>query len=185
MEQLYIKNMVCARCIKVVKEEILALGLTPSEVELGIVSFQEKISVNQKLLIQKALEKNGFEILDDKNARLIEKVKSLLLENVYQHITRKEKLSEWLRASVGVEYSYLSHLFSAMEGTSIEKYLINLKIERAKELLIYDELNNSEIAYQLGYSSLQHFSTQFKKATGLTPTDFRKIRPLHHRQSLS
>lgn len=172
---LHIKNMVCNRCIKVVREELERLGYHPLSVSLGEAVIA---GAPDRELIRKALEANGFELIEDKRAKTIEKIKHAILQFVY---TDHEKTPVTIPASgfiareVGQEYGQLSALFSSMEGMTIEHYLILQKIERVKELLKYGELTLSEISYQLGYSSLQHLSNQFKSITGMTPTQFKKM----------
>lgn len=176
---LYIKNMVCSRCIKVVREELEKLGLKVDKIILGEVKV---ITQNNEINIEKikeVLEENGFELLDDKQAKLVEEIKIAIIELIH-HKSENENnnvhFSRYLSDKLGVSYQYLSTLFSSMEGITIEKYIINQKIEKVKELLVYDELNLSEISYKLGYSSVQHLSNQFKKITGLTPSEFKKLR---------
>lgn len=178
--ELYIKNMVCNRCIKVVRDELTKLGITVHQVELGKaeISFDEKKISSDA--IRHTLETNGFEVLESKKAKMVEKIKGLIIDLIY-----KEKLeffemniSQYLESKMAKDYSVLTSLFSSVENITIEKYLIYQKIERAKELLVYDELSLSEIAYKLGYSSVQHLSNQFKKNTGLTPSHFKKIKDL-------
>lgn len=170
--------MVCNRCIKVVSEELQNLGHSIQSIELGSVELLGDISKIQIKQIDSILKDNGFELIDDKKSRLIDKIKTTLIELVHY---QKEKaahinLSDFLSEEIGYDYSYLSKLFSSIEGITIEKYLIRQKIEKAKELLVYDELSLSEISYRLGYSSVQHLSNQFKKTTGLSPSHFKKIK---------
>lgn len=175
---LHIKNMVCNRCIKVVQDELSALGYSIKNIELGELTLKEDISDLKMDKISRVLADNGFELIDDKKSRIINRIKTLIIE--YIHYDREKpghmNLSEFLAKELGHDYSYLSNLFSSVEGITIEKYLINHKIEKVKELLVYDELSLNEISYQLGYSSVQHLSTQFKKITGLTPSHFKKIK---------
>jgi AraC-like DNA-binding protein len=174
--KLYIKNMVCNRCIMVVKSELERLGYPPSQVELGEVALAQELSPAERATVDQALQGLGFALIDDKKSRLIEKIKTLIVELVHQHSNAlKINLSDHLSDQLHVDYNYLSHLFSEVEGTTIEKYFIAQKIERVKELLVYDELTLSEIAYQLNYSSVAHLSNQFKKVTGLTPSHFKTI----------
>lgn len=175
--KLHIKNMVCNRCILVVQNELERLGFTPSAVILGEATLDREPSAEEKKQIEETLTSLGFALIDDKRSRLIEKIKTLIVELVHQ---KNSELSTSLSAYLGNElhhdYSYLSGLFSESEGTTIEKYFIAQKIERVKELLVYDELSLSEIAWQLHYSSVSHLSNQFKKVTGLTPSHFKRIR---------
>lgn len=173
---LAIRNMVCGRCIRVVKEELENLGHTIKEIDLGRVVLLEEPTNAEREIIQKVLTDNGFELIESQQAQLIESVKTLIIK----HIHHKEEKSAWLNFSdflakkTHINYFHLSKLFSSLEGITIEKYVILQRIERVKELLIYEEYNLSEISYQLGYSSVAHLSAQFKKVTGLTPTAFRK-----------
>lgn len=169
--------MVCNRCKMVVKAELERLGYTPRIVELGEVVLDNELTDTEKLNIDEALQRVGFSIIDDKKSRLIEKIKNLIIELVHrQNDEIKTNLSDYLSSLLNHDYSYLTHLFSEVEGTTIEKYYIAQKIEKVKELLVYDELTLSEIAFQLHYSSVAHLSNQFKKVTGLTPTHFKNIR---------
>ena len=175
---LYIKNMVCNRCIKVVKEELLNLGFEVTEIELGKVKLNRKIEDSELIKIIQILSNNGFELIDDRKGRIIERMKTAIIEYVHhgKEIPEHINLSDFLSNEIGHDYSYLSSLFSSIEGKTIEKYVILQKIEKVKELLVYDELTLNEIAYQLGYSSVQHLSNQFKRTTGLTPTFFKNIK---------
>ncbi len=178
--ELHIKNMVCPRCIKVVKDEFKNLGIEIKEIELGRVEMVNELSEEQITKVREVLEENGFELIGDKKGQLIDAIKSLIIEKIHHSddITDKMLASDVIASQLGHDYSYLSHLFSSVEGTTIEKYIINQKIEKVKELLVYDELTLNEISYQLGYSSVQHLSNQFKKVTGLTPSYFKKMK--HH-----
>lgn len=175
---LRIKNMVCPRCIKVVSEELEKLGYQTTVEKLGIAKLNhsiEQIDINR---ISRVLEENGFELLVEKSARIIDSIKTLLIELIYhdQLESLSVNLSDFLAGQLNHDYSYLSSLFSAVESITIEKYFILQKIERVKELLIYDELTLSETAYRLGYSSVQHLSNQFKKITGMSPSHFKSLR---------
>lgn len=177
MEKLYIKNMVCGRCIKVVKEELEKLGIKYNYVNLGEAELSEPIESNKLEQLRRSLLENGFELIDDSKNKLIEKIKTLIINSIYQSNKPEEiNYSDHLSKQTGKPYTYLSSLFSSVENTTIEKYIISQKIERAKELLVYGELTLSEIAYQLGYSSSQHLSNQFKKVTGFTPTYFKNLK---------
>jgi AraC family transcriptional regulator len=168
--------MVCGRCITAVKNVLEDLKLPHDSIQLGEVQLKKAASVNQLTALKEKLQPLGFELLDDSKKRIIEKIKNIIIEQV--HYGKKDKrynLSEKLSASLHKDYSYLSHLFSDVEGITIEKYFIKQKIEKAKELLVYDEASLSEIAFQLGYSSVAHLSSQFKKVSGLTPSHFKRI----------
>ncbi|MFS8615281.1 MAG: AraC family transcriptional regulator [Solitalea sp.] len=176
--KIYIKNMVCPRCIKVVKEELENLELPVTEVELGEASFQRDITGEELARLATMLEENGFELLEGQRQRLIAQLKTLIIEMVHTGTADKEaheNNSTYLSRKLNQDYNYLSSLFSATENLTIEKYIILQKVERVKELLAYNELSLSEIAYQLDYSSVAHLSAQFKKVTGLSPSHFREI----------
>ena len=162
--------MVCSRCKMVVNDELIRFGVHPTSVQLGEVEIKEDLDGHQKARLNKALLSFGFEIIDAKKSRIIEKIKNAIVELVhYSENQLKTKLSEHLSTTLHHDYSYLSNLFSEIEGTTIEKYLIAQKIEKVKELLKYDEQSLSEIAERMGYSSVAYLSNQFKKQTGLTP----------------
>ncbi len=174
---LTIKNMVCNRCIKVVKEELEKLNLDVRSIILGeaVVSGEEKDLPMTE--IKNVLIENGFELIEDKKAKTIEQIKIIVIEHIYNDSEKdKDKnISKVLVENTGYDYNYLSSLFSSIENITIEHYFILQKIERAKELLKYGELTLSEIAYRLGYSSVQHLSNQFKKVTGLTASQFKDL----------
>jgi AraC family transcriptional regulator len=173
---LYIKNMVCNRCILVVKQELEKLAITACNVALGEVETDKELSKDQIERLDKNLQILGFELLDSGKQQLIEKIKNTIIHHVHHsEEEHRENFSDILSKTVHKDYSYLSGLFSEVEGITIEKYIINQKIEKVKELLIYDELNLSEIAYKLGYSSVAHLSNQFKKVTGLSPSHFKQV----------
>ena len=180
---IYIKNMVCNRCKMVVTSVLGKLGLHAVRVELGEVIIREdRLSPETKDQLTRELQPLGFELLDDKKTRTIEKIKTLITDLVQNRNNRlKIKLSEHLQQALHHDYSALSHLFSSVEGITIEKYYILQKIEKVKELLVYDELTLSEIAYQLHYSSVAHLSNQFKKVTGHTPSGFKALGPSKRR----
>ena len=167
--------MVCNRCIKVVKDELEKLGLDVEDIKLGEVTVSSEKTISKEN-VQTVLEENGFEILEDKSVKLIEKIKTLIISLVHHKSegqTLSQNYSEIISREVGKDYHYLSQLFSAKEGITIEKFIIQQKIERVKELLIYDELSLSEIAYELNYSSVAYLSNQFKQITGMTPSQFK------------
>jgi AraC-like DNA-binding protein len=175
--KIYIKNMVCNRCILVVKSELEKLGYKPLNIGLGEVDLTSDLSETEKVILDNHLKTFGFELISDKKSRLIGQIKSFIIEMVHQNdCEMKTNLSDYLSSKLHHDYTYLSNLFSAVEGTTIEKYFIAQKIERVKELLVYDELSLSEIAYQMNYSSVGYLSNQFKKVTGLTPTHFKNIK---------
>jgi AraC-like DNA-binding protein len=170
--------MVCNRCIKVVKDELENLSLHPESVQLGEVVLKEEEKSIDKGKIKAALSQYGFELLDDKKSYIIEKIKNIIIELIHYNDGTHENYnySYLIAEKIGMDYTYLSALFSAIEGITIEKFIILQRIERVKELLVYDELTLSEIAWKMGYSSVQHLSNQFKKITGLTPTHFKEIK---------
>ncbi len=174
---LRVKNMVCARCIRVVKEELENLGYKTTVERLGLAIIEHPEIQPDMGEIAQTLEHNGFELLVDKSAEIIEHIKTLIIDLIYQDELEEMNinLSEYLVQKLKHDYSYLSTLFSSVESITIEKYFILQKIERVKELLIYDELTLSEIAYRLGYSNVQYLSNQFKKITGMSPSRFKVL----------
>lgn len=177
MMKLFIKNMVCARCIRTVRNIMSDAGVDVDDVQLGEVVITSPLTDVQKMLLINAFHDEGFELLDDKHSRIVERIKNLVISEIhYQQGMKKETVnfSDFLAGELGHDYSFLSKLFSAVEGITIEKYIITQKIERVKELIIYDEMNLQEISYQLNYSSSQHLSNQFRQVTGMTPTEFRQ-----------
>jgi AraC-like DNA-binding protein len=175
--KLYIKNMVCIRCKMVVKDELTRLGLKYISVELGEVEIMESISLVKLEQFRAALLRSGLELMDDKKSILIQKIKTVIIELVhYSEEPLVINLSDYLAEKVEHDYTYLANLFSEVQGTTIEKFFISHKIERVKELLVYDELTLTEIAYKMHYSSVAHLCTQFKKVTGLTPSHFKALK---------
>lgn len=169
--------MVCVRCKMVVSSELDKLGIFYRNLILGEVELFQDISNEQLEILDAGLRKNGLEIITDKRARVIEKIKNLIIEEIhYSETELKINFSEHLSKQLGYNYQYLSNLFSEIHGTSIEQFIIKQKIERVKELLVYNELNLSEIAWKLNYSNVQHLSNQFKKITGLTPSFFKTLK---------
>ena len=169
--------MVCIRCKMVVKEELTKLGIRFTSVELGEVEVMENVSVEQREQIRGALLKSGLELMDDKKSILIQKIKMVIIDLVhYSNEPLTINFSEYLSQKLNYDYTYLANLFSEVQGTTIEKFLIAHKIERVKELLVYNELNLTEISYQMHYSSVAHLSAQFKKVTGLTPSHFKQLK---------
>lgn len=169
--------MVSNRCKMMVKEELKKLGLHFIVVDLGEVDIMEDITDTQRKELQHALLESGLELMDDKRAILIEKIKNVVIEMVHHtdEIT-KINFSDYLSEKLHYDYTYLANLFSEVQGTTIAQFLISHKIERIKELIIYDELNISEIAWKMNYSSVAHLSNQFKKITGLTPSHFKQLK---------
>lgn len=174
---IYIKNMVCDRCIMAVRSELTKLNIKVSDVELGEVTIDGEIGNEKKSKLRDALNNLGFELLDDSKTRIIEKIKTAIIQLIH-HSDNDIKInySSFIEDKLKKDYNYLSNLFSEIEGTTIEKYIINQKIERVKELLVYNELSLSEIANKMGYSSVAYLSGQFKKVTGLTPSHFKSIK---------
>jgi AraC-like DNA-binding protein len=168
--------MVSMRCKMVVKEELKKLGLHYI-VDMGVADIMEDITPEQRLQIRNGLIKSGLELMDDKKAVLIEKIKNVIIEMI--HFTDelpKTNFSDYISGKLKYDYTYLANLFSEVQGTTIEKFIISHKIERVKELIIYDELNLTEIAWNMHYSSVAHLSNQFKKITGLTPSHFKQLK---------
>lgn len=182
--KLYIKNMVCNRCRMAVEAALLKVGIDPVSISLGSVELREKPSAEALQQLQQGLQQIGFEIIDDRKSRIIEQIKNVIVNLVHHRDEMiNVNLSAHLSSSLHYDYNYLSNLFSSVEGTTIEKYLIAQKIEKVKELLLYDELSLSEISDRLGYSSVAYLSGQFKKVTGLTPTYYKSLRS-HPRNNL-
>lgn len=166
--------MVCNRCIAAVKQELERLELTPTALSLGVVTLEKAPDENQLIQLKDGLASLGFELLDNEKKKLIDKIKTIIIEQVhYSDSNAMHNFSEIITQNIHKDYSYISGLFSEVEGITIEKYIINQKIEKAKELLVYNELSLSEIAFQMGYSSVAHLSSQFKKVTGLTPSYYK------------
>ena len=175
--KLYIKHMVSNRCKTAVKEELKKLGLHFIVVELGEVEIMEDISTEQREEIKAALLLTGLELMDDKRSILIEKIKNAVIEMIHHSSElMKTNFSSYLSEKLNHNYTYLANLFSEVQGTTIEQFIISHKIERIKELIIYGDMNITEIAWEMNYSSVAHLSNQFKKVTGLTPTFFKKMK---------
>jgi AraC-like DNA-binding protein len=171
--------MVSIRCKMLVKSELEKLGLQYTRVELGEADIEENISPGQWNELNTALKRSGIELIDDKKSNLIEKIKQVIVELIhYSEEPLEINFSEYLSGKLNHDYASLASLFSESQGITIEHFLIIHKIERVKELLIYDQLNITEIAWKMGYSSSAHLSSQFKKVTGLTPSFFKKIKQL-------
>lgn len=173
----YIRNMVCSRCKIMVNDLFSKTGLVPVSVELGEVEVNETPTQQQLQSLERSLEGLGFEIIDDRKSRLIEQIKNTVITIIHHHEHfPKTNFSEFIAEKVNYDYNYLSNLFSEVEGTTIEKYLIAQRIEKVKELLMYDELSLAQIAHQLGYSSAAYLSNQFKKQTGLSPSFYKSLK---------
>ena len=170
--------MVCDRCIMTVRQLLDKEGLAFKNIQLGQVELAEPPQADQLENLKNSLRESGFEMLDDKKSRTVERIKNVIVSMVqgYDEDEFNKKLSATLEEKLNMDYHYLTTLFSSVEGVTIEKYVILQRIEKVKELLMYDELNLSEIAYKLGYSSVQHLSQQFKKVTGLTPSRFKQLK---------
>ena len=174
---LYIKYMVSLRCKMMVREELKKLNLDYLNIDLGMVEILGEISPAKWDLLRENLAKSGLELLDDKRAILIERIKNVIVEMVhYTDEIPKVNYSEYISEKLHHDYTYLSNIFSEVKGITIQHYIIMHKIERVKELLLYDELNLTEIAFMLNYSSVAHLSNQFKKITGLSPSFFKQMK---------
>lgn len=184
--KVHIKNMVCNRCVMVVKQLFNAAGIEPLSVNLGEVEVSETIAPDKLTLLDNQLMEHGFERIDDKKSQLLERIKAAVIDTIHHqdHFEMNINWSHYLSEKLHYDYHYLSSLFSAVSGITLEQYIIRQKIERVKELLFYDELSVKEIAFKLGYSSVAHLSAQFKKVTGLTPTAFKAARETASRKSL-
>ena len=177
-EVLHIKNMVCNRCVLAVVHILRQLSIPYHAIQVGEIHLDHIPDEAKKIQLKEHLEAIGLEIIDNRQNQLIEKIKQFVLLKARNEIPaqeKKQKLSYYLTEKLPMDYSYLSNLFSSVEGRTIENYFIEQRIEKAKELLVYGELSLSEIAYQLDYSSVAHLSAQFKKTTGLTPSHFKQI----------
>lgn len=178
---IYIKNMVCPRCITAVKNVLINLDLPFHQITLGKVDLIHALNEFQRLQLEKDLNILGFELLESGKSILISKIKTLIIDQIHHtYSPLGENYSSFISQNLYHEYSYLSRLFSSVEGITIEKFISKQKIEKVKELLFYNELSLSEIAFQLDYSSVSYLSTQFKKETGMTTTEFKSIhKPVH------
>lgn len=168
--------MVCSHCAEVLQEKLQSNGFYIHDIELGELTLENSISNPELNRLQTIINENGFEIIDNENSRVVEQIKNIIISLVRTPKTLDSNLSKYLSAQLHKDYQQLSRLFSAVEGKSIERYFILQKIERAKELIVYGEKTLSEIAYELDYSSQQHFSRQFKKETGLSPSHFKNVK---------
>ena len=169
--------MVSLRCKMVVKDELQRLGINCQSIDLGVIEVEKGISDEQMEKLANNLRKSGLELLDDKRNILVERIKCVIIEMIhYSEEVPKVNDSDYISKKLGYDYTYLSNTFSEVKGITIQHYIITHKIERAKELLLYDELTLTEIAYKLNYSSVAHLSNQFKKITGLTPSYFKEMK---------
>ncbi|WP_159518991.1 helix-turn-helix domain-containing protein [Sunxiuqinia indica] len=175
--KLHIRNMVSNRCKMIVKSELNKLGLHFILVDLGEVEIMEKLTTEELAQLNNSLQESGLAIIGDKKGILIERIKNIIIELVhYSEEQIKVNLSDHLSEKLNYDYTYLSNLFKEHQGITIEHFLLTHKVERVKELLVYDELNVSEIAYIMHYSSVAHLSNQFKKLTGLTPSQYKQLK---------
>lgn len=172
----YIKDMVCDHCGEVLASKLSESGFEPEWIRLGELKLKNPVSPEKYGVLSEVVTQNGFEIISDRNSRVVETIKHRILDIVHGKVSLQTNLSVYLAKEIHKDYQLLSRLFSSIEGKSIERYFILQKIERAKELIVYGDQSLTEIAYELGYSSQQHFSRQFKKETGLSPSHFKEIR---------
>jgi AraC-like DNA-binding protein len=175
--KIFIKYMVSLRCKLIVKEELRKLGFLHSIIELGVVEIPDDISPSQKQQLKENLQKVGLELLEDKKSILIERIKNVVIEMIhYSDELPKVNYSDYVSEKLGYDYTYLSNVFSEVKGITLQQFIIMHRIEKVKELLLYEELNLTEISYRLQYSSVAHLSNQFKKVTGLTPSFYRQLK---------
>jgi len=181
--ELHIRNMVCPRCISVVTQELERLKLPVLQVVLGEVRLARAPTAEELSAVRKALQEHGFELLEDKKAELVERIKLLIIELIrsgkVEHL--QVNISDYLAAAIGRDYGYLSSVFSAEEGITVAKFVVLQKVERVKELMAYNELSLSQIAYLLGYSSVAHLSNQFKQVMGASPSEYKRSRELQRK----
>lgn len=184
--KLYIKNMVCPRCIAAVSKQAEDSGLKVDSVHLGVVNLKKEPSNEELQSFKERLNESGFELIDNTKSILLEQIKTLIIDTIHHNDQFELNInwSHYISEKVNYDYQYISSLFSTVTGITLEHYIINQKIEKAKEYLFYDELSVKEIAFKLGYSSVAHLSTQFKKVTGLTPSQFKELRNTDLRSSL-
>lgn len=175
---LHIKNMVCLHCIMALKQLLKELDISYSHIELGSIVLKEKLTKEKLAKLSAELKTLGLALIDDRRSRIIEKIKTTIINLMHEENEeiKNQNISAILSSELNYEYNYLSSLFSESEGITIEKFVIAQRIDRVKELLVYDELTLSQIAFKLGYTSPAHLSNQFKKVTGLTPSYFKKIK---------
>ena len=171
--EITIKNMVCPRCIASVKSIFESNQISVTQVELGKVVTEKPLSSSEKQTLITQLNNAGFEWIDDHKTALIEKIKTLIIDAIHHSRLPESSWSDYLTKELPYDYKYISHLFSEVHGITLEQYILRQKLEKVKELIRYDQLTLSQIAYQLQYSSVAHLSAQFKKITGMTPSDFK------------
>ena len=171
-----VKNMVCNRCIKVITDELIKNNINCNRVDLGVIYFDKELSKQERITLNNLLKKEEFEIIENQNLKIVNQIKSLIIDVIHRDKEKPlhQNFSEFIASDIKMDYSSLSKIFSSLENRTIEHYIIEQRIEKAKELLVYNELTLSQISYELEYSSPQHLSKQFKKVTGLTPTQFKK-----------
>lgn len=175
--RIYIKYMISLRCKMMVKDELNKLGIAYTTLELGMVELMKDIPDSLRQQLKTNLLRSGLEVMDDKKSILIEKIKNVIIEMIhYSDDPPALNFSDYISEKLNYDYTYLSNIFSEVQGINIQQYIIMHKIEKVKELLLYDELNLTEIAYKLHYSSVAHLSNQFKKITGLAPSYFKSVR---------
>lgn len=175
--KLYIKYMVSLRCKMIVKEELINLGIPYTSIDFGMAEVGDTVSMDQIDKLRSNLLRSGLELLDNKKSILIEKIKNVIIEMIhYADELPKNNFSDYLSEKLNYDYNYLSNVFTEVKGITIRQFIILHKIEKVKELLLYDELNLSEISNKLHYSSVSHLSNQFKKITGLSPSYYKKIK---------
>ncbi len=175
--KLYVKNMACLSCKVVIKDALQELDILPVKVEMGEIETKEDLSEDEKKILNSKIRKAGLELLETKQGILIEKIKKTVVDYVY-HSEEKENInfSDLLSKKLNYSYGYLANFFSEVEANTIEQYVISMKIERIKEMIMFEEFTLTEIAYKLHYSSVAHLSAQFKKVTGLTPSHFKSLK---------
>ncbi|WP_300442067.1 AraC family transcriptional regulator [Christiangramia sp.] len=173
--RIHIKNVVCQRCIMTVEEILQKLNISYLQVKLGEVILHEELGSIQRNQVQKEFEKVGFEIIQDRNEKIINTIKSLIIDEIYSDDPSRDKLSALLTKKLNYDYSHITHLFTEIEGHSIQKFYNAIRIERVKELLHYDDWSIAMIADSLGYSTPAYLSTSFKKSTGFTPSEYKNL----------
>jgi len=174
--KLYIKNMVSQRCKMMVKEELVKIGLAYATIELGMIEVRGNINPQQYNQLKENLFKSGLELLDDKKSILVEKIKNVIIEMIHHSADLpKRNYSDYISEKLQHDYTYLANIFSEVHGITLQHFIINHKIEKVKELLLYNEMNLTDISFQLHYSSVAHLSNQFKKTTGLSPSFFKEM----------